>query len=512
MRVEYSPHSDNQALTALIAAGALLSLLWYGVFLFDPRHFGHPLSYVLLLAAEIVGMIQVLGIWLSLLISPSHPPLPEVSSIRRDLADGKLKPSVAVFITVCGEDPAVVRKTAAAARDMHVAHRTVLLDDGDSAEVRAVAREVGVEYITRPEKDGKKAGNINYALTQVKTDFFSVIDCDHVPRPEFLLEMLPYLLKDAKLAFVQTPQYFGNTNMFVSGGSAEMQEVFYRHIQPRKNLQNSAFCVGTNVTFRREALMELGGIYDGSNSEDIWTSLILHEKGWKSLFLPTVLAVGETPETVDSFFRQQTRWAKGGFEILLGRNPLANPKLTWGQRLQYFHTTFYYMSGFSVLFFYVLPLLYIYFGWKPLESGHTSAIWILHFLPYYVMTFFSNAYLLGRAPLWRSFVMTQTAFPAHLSAFFSALTGKTIRWSVTGTIKRKSDYLTSVAPHLLLMLLTAGAIPVILLQPGERPLALIFFLWMTWNLCALFAVCKRAIPRYAHAIEEPTPVSYAPAS
>jgi cellulose synthase (UDP-forming) len=493
--------SYNPSTTLIVGILGLLTLASYALFIFSPVNIGHPIAYTLLIIAEVIGMIQLVGIWTMLVLHPEKPALPDIKETREKLISGAEPASIAVFITVAGEPIEVVTKTIKAALEMDIAHRTVVLDDGASEQLRIATEALGAEYITRPNKDRKKAGNINYALTQVKTDFFAILDCDHVPKKNFLSETLPYLVQDPKVAFVQSPQFFGNIETFVGGGSAESQEVFYRHIQSRKNPANAAFCVGTNVVFRRDAIMELGGIYDKSNSEDIWTAMKLHERGWKSLYVADVLAIGETPDTVDSYFRQQTRWARGGFEILLQENPLFNPKLKFGQRMHYLHTVTFYLSGFSVLIFYMLPLLYTYFNWRPLDVPGQPFVWVLRFLPYYLMAIISNVYLLGRAPLWRSFVMTSTSFPAHISAFLSVITGKEMTWSVTGVIRRKRDYFTAIAPHFLLLLLTAGALPVMLLVNLDDPLAPIFAVWMCWNIAALFSICKRSIPRYAQAVE-----------
>ena len=50
---------------------------------------------------------------------------------------------------------------------------------------------------------------------------------------------------------------------------------------------------------------------------------MLHERGWRSVYIPDVLAVGDAPETIEGFTKQQQRWATGGFEILLTHNPLS---------------------------------------------------------------------------------------------------------------------------------------------------------------------------------------------
>ena len=151
---------------------------------------------------------------------------------------------------------------------------------------------------------------------------------------------------DANVAFVQTPQTYGNLHTTIARGAAYMQAVFYRFIQPGRNRFNAAFCVGTNVLFRRAAIDDIGGMYTNSKSEDVWTSLMLHERGWRSVFIPTVLAVGDAPETVEAYSKQQLRWATGGFEILLTHNPLSpRRRLTMDQRIQYFVTASFYLTG-----------------------------------------------------------------------------------------------------------------------------------------------------------------------
>lgn len=130
-------------------------------------------------------------------------------------------------------------------------------------------------------------------------------------------------MADDTVAFVQTPQVHGNLHTTIARGAAYMQSMFYRYVQPGRNEFNAAFCVGTNVLFRRKAVKEIGGMYTGSKSEDVWTSLLLHERGWKSLFLPQTLAIGEA-QAVEAYSKQQLRCrATGGFEILLTHNPFS---------------------------------------------------------------------------------------------------------------------------------------------------------------------------------------------
>ena len=230
--------------------------------------------------------------------------------------------SVDVFITTYGEDLETIRRTVSAAVAMQGKHDTWVLDDGRSDEVRDLAAELGARYVRRLSSNGAKAGNINHALSIAKGDFFVIFDADFVPLPQFLHETVPFFATD-DVAFVQTPQVYGNLDTVISKGAGYMQSVFYKFIQPGRNRFNAAFSVGTNVIYRRSAADSIGGIYSDSKSEDVWTSLMLHEKGWRTVYIPTELAVGDTPETVEAYTKQQLRWATGGFEIMLTHNPLS---------------------------------------------------------------------------------------------------------------------------------------------------------------------------------------------
>lgn len=491
----------------------MIGLGWYVVMLLNPEHIGHPIAYGLLLFAETIGMMQLLGIWLTVIVGKPEPVPYEVSAARVALEKNpKLADTVAVFVCVAGEAIDLIAQTLRAARDIRFPHVTCVLDDGSSDEVKELAAELKIIYLRRSSREGWKAGNVNYALERVHCDFFAVFDSDHVAEPEFLHETLPWMMADKKMAFVQTPQYLVNREGFVSGGIAETQEVFYRQIQTAKNRFNAAFCVGTNVLFRAEAIFDVGGMYAKSHSEDIWTSLLLHEAGWNSRYLPIVLAKGQAPETVETFLRQQFRWAAGGYEILFSRhNPLLNDALTLDQKLQYMLTSTFFMTGFSVFIFFLLPLLYVYLGWKPLslENGWT---WVAHFVPYFVTLLIALSHLQGRFPRWRTFVMAMGAFPAHMSALLSVLTGIRLRWKASGVAHSNIDYVKSVMLHLLLLFLSLGAIPVLLISERNGSMALVIALCLLWNSTLLFALCKRAIPIFDRVPAPATPaMNYASA-
>lgn len=460
--IEQSANNIEKRLTSpivpLIVAAAVVGSFVYLGYLLQQRYRGDMLPYLMALTAELFVIGQgFLSFW-TILSGRFNPRNFEYHRAQDGLYDesvGKTavkildqrereisrsvqmyvhrrKVTVDVFIPVYGEPIDEIRQTATAARDMYGLHNTYILDDGKSDEVEQLARELDVKYIRRPTNENAKAGNINYALTKTRGAFFAILDADFVADPHFLYETVPFFEND-KLAFVQTPQYYDNLGNFVSTGANFMQHVFYSLIQSGKNRFNAAFCVGTNVVFRRSAIDGLGGMYDKSKSEDIWTSLLLHEQGYSSIYIPTVLAIGKTPETLKAYSKQQLRWATGSFEIFLKHNPLFDGKLTMEQRLQYFATTSFYFVGFSVLLLLLLPPLQIYFNLSPINVLIPFWQWAILYSSFYVTQLLLGFYTQGGLKL-QTLLLANASFPIYVKAFWNALIGRDAAWQATNAV------------------------------------------------------------------------------
>jgi cellulose synthase (UDP-forming) len=171
--------------------------------------------------------------------------------------------TVDVFVTTYNEDVELVRKTAIAARDIAYPHQTWVLDDGRRPAMQAAAEEIGVGYIVRNgmwqgKNNHAKAGNLINAMYQTSGEFILVLDADQVPHSSLLDRVMGYF-RDPNVAFVQTPQWFGNTPAGDPFGSDA--PLFYGPIQAGKDGWNSAFFCGSNAVLRREALMRVGIVW-----------------------------------------------------------------------------------------------------------------------------------------------------------------------------------------------------------------------------------------------------------
>lgn len=275
--------------------------------------------------------------------------------------------SVAFLTTIVpSKEPIeMVRTTLRAARRIRHAGRfdVWLLDEEDNPTVRSMCQDLGVRHFTRrgierynqqsgPLKARSKHGNYNAWIDAHGDDyeFFVSVDPDHVPLPNFCERLLGYF-RQPDIAFVVSPQVYGNYDNFVTRGAESQQFVFHGLIQRLGNFFGCPMLVGTNNAVRISALREVGGLRD-SITEDLATSLSFHSArnaatgcSWRSVYTPDVLAVGEGPTSFTDFFSQQKRWSRGTFENFRGHLWRSMRTLRWGPRLHYWLITSYYPTA-----------------------------------------------------------------------------------------------------------------------------------------------------------------------
>jgi cellulose synthase (UDP-forming) len=223
--------------------------------------------------------------------SPTRGALPVSIRDCTDDPDTPDRPvAVDVFFATYSEDPELVRVGLQEAKKLRYPHainvQIHVLDDGKRPAMEAVAREEGVNYITRSDNVGFKAGNLRNAMTSTSGDFILICDADMHPFPTFLEETLGYF-RDPKVAWVQTPHWFydippgvplpavlGRRLGAVGRGIGKAFErvfgpvqigedpfandpqLFFDVILRRRNWANASFCCGAGSIHRREAVME----------------------------------------------------------------------------------------------------------------------------------------------------------------------------------------------------------------------------------------------------------------
>ena len=429
----------------LLALAAPLTLFYFA-WLLQPQRVGDPWLYALLIAAELFNVVQALGFWWT-------------CARERDRAPRAWEgepPTVDVMVPVYGEPATVVGPTIAAATRLRGARvRVHLLDDGGDERMRALAARHGARYHRRPRGSGAKAGNVNDALAQTDGQFVVVLDCDHVPRPDFLTATLGHLQADPRLAFVQTPQHYANAERGgVATAAWSQQALFFGAIARGKDGHGAMFCCGTNVVFRRAALDAVGGFPEQSLTEDFALSIELHERGWRSAYLPRVLADGLGPEDMAAYVGQQHRWARG---CLSSIGTVLRARLPLRQRAHYLLSAMYFLSGWTLLAYMAFPVIRIATGAQPL-AGATADQFLLHFAPYFGLALWMVARAGGGSYRFGAYALQAASAWIHVHASLQTLARRGGRFVVTPKEGASGRQPRAVAVPLALVAILLGAV------------------------------------------------------
>ena len=306
--------------------------------------------------------------------------------------------TVDVFIPTYNEPIEILRETVMCAVSMRYPHKTYVLDDGQREEVRQLAQEFNCGYITRSDRSHAKAGNLNNALTQTSGEFIVTLDADHVASPDLIEETIGFFA-DPKVSVVQGTQDFYNLDSFQHlvnwKGRAgwQQQELFFSIIQPGKDRYNATFYCGSPGIIRRKALEDIEGFPVESITEDMHTGMRLHKHGWNVLYYNRTLARGLAPQTFTGFATQWQRWGTGAMQVLRKENPFFGRGLTFGQRLCYFSSFYFYWLSWVRIFFVLTPVICLSFAVFPLTTDPVA--YASYFLPYFLLNMACSILLQG---------------------------------------------------------------------------------------------------------------------
>jgi len=379
---------------------------------------------------------------------------------------GKNEPSVAILVAARHEPKEVLKNTFITINAINYKNKQVyLLDDSSLAEYQEEADELAQEFdlklFRREVRRGAKAGIVNDCLKTLDQKYVAIFDADQNPMPDFLNPLIPIMEHNDKLAFVQTPQFYSNTEENrVSRGSAFQQAVFYEYICEGKNTDNAMFCCGTNVVFRRSALMDVGGLDESTVTEDFATSVKLHSNGWKSLYYPHVSVFGMGPVDLNGYFKQQFRWATGTisvFKALIWRfftKPFSLKPMQWWE---YLLSSSYYLVGLAFFCLMICPVIYLLF--KIPSFFAKPEIYFLAFIPYITLSMAIFYMVLGTRnykikDLFLGQLLGALTFTVYVRGAISAILGFKTTFGITEKIKGRSLPYLKLWPQLGMLYLS----------------------------------------------------------
>lgn len=439
----------------------------------------------------------------------------EMMMRRREHAPGGLPPPeppepVDVIITCCGEPLRVLEPTLRAASKIdYPDFQVTVADDRDDPAVKALCAELGFTHLARPVHENRKAGNLNHALARTSAPFLLVLDADQIPHHTILNVLMGYFTVP-KVGFVTTYQAFD-----VPPGDPwnNRDRVFYGAMQTSLNATNSAISCGSGVVYRRAALEQIGGFATWNLVEDVYSSLLMHAKGWKSVYHPFPVTHGTAPIEVTAHVRQRWQWAVDSLRLLFWKCPLFTPGLTWRQRVNYGNFGYnYLLFGLAYPIFFLLPAWGLFSEQFFMRAPATE--FILWRLPYFIFFFIFNRLITERRHHLKDFRAQAGLFEVYFSAIVTALFSRrrVPRYSVTS---KASDHpslverLHHVLPHLIIITLNFSAIVYGYL--AWESLSAIFWVnafwaaWAIWLLRPFTVQALRETPKEPPRVRMPAP-------
>ena len=263
-------------------------------------------------------------------------------------------PLVTVQLPIYNERHVVVRLIEAAANLDWPAGRLqiqVLDDSTDETTAMIAAALAGrghpgirLEQVRRPERQGFKAGALQYGLATATGEFIAIFDADFVPPPDFLKQTIP-CFADPSVGCVQTR--WGHVNPDTSWLTKAQALGIDGHFVVEQHARHAigAFLNfnGTAGVWRRACLEEAGGWQGDTLTEDLDLSYRAQLRGWRIVYRPEVVVPAELPVQIDALKRQQFRWAKGSLQTalkLLGAL-WRSPRPVWLKVMSTLHLTNY---------------------------------------------------------------------------------------------------------------------------------------------------------------------------
>ncbi|MFE1954245.1 glycosyltransferase family 2 protein [Streptomyces sp. NPDC059524] len=385
------PRRDRAALLA-IAAGWTVSLVWFWSWWLQPEH-----------RASWAGLIvnSVLLLYLTGLPAYFFATALRLRRVNPALAIPSLP--VAFVVTRAPSEPwPSARRTLEAMLAQHFPHPydVWLCDEAPTREIVGWCHRQGVRLSSRqglgsyhrrtwPRRTRCKEGNLAYFYDHWGYAEYAVVsqlDCDHVPEPGYLAEMVrPFA--DPAIGYVAAPSVCdaNGAASWSARGRLHREAVWHGAVQLGHSDGLAPMCIGSHYAVRTRALRDIGGL-GPELAEDFSTTYLLNSAGWQGAFAIDAEAHGDGPLTFSDMVTQEYQWSRSLTTMLLGLLPRHLRRLPTALRLRFAYALAYYpLLGLMIVAGLVLPPVAVITGIAWMNVDYFQ--FLLHFwlMPLWLM-------------------------------------------------------------------------------------------------------------------------------
>ena len=319
--------------------------------------------------------VQMLGLALRFWSTGQAVPVPAAR------AGVKASPIFTVHVATHNEPPELVIATlrALAAQDWPATDFEVIVIDNNTADpalwlpVSDACEAMGphIRFMHRDGVRGAKAGALNIALTEARSDATHVVtvDADYVVGPQFLRQAATALgLTGAD--YVQFPQAYVGSAGVADGVDAELAEYFLTSAR-RADIAEAVLLTGTLCVISIAALRAVGGWSGRTITEDADLGVRLCRDGFTGRFIGQVVGRGVLPFSLSDLSRQRHRWASGNLQTLRAHAPAL---LSWNTGMSLHRRAAVISQLTAWLNLSLLPVAALLFGLATGQGGRTLLV------------------------------------------------------------------------------------------------------------------------------------------
>ena len=230
-------------------------------------------------------------------------------------------PAVTVLIPAYNEELVIDTCVRAALATDYPELEILVLDDGSTDGTVAAAEGAGVgdprlHVLADPVNRGK-AERLNLGFRRARHEL--VISCDadthmHSLAPKLLVARL--LRSRLNAAVAAGPHVTNRTNLLCAMQVLEAESIIGLIRRAGALRGRVGTVAGVLALFRRQRVLEVGGLRGEMATEDIDLTWRLLRAGWHTTYEPGALIGMQVPASLSALWAQRCRWARGQGEVL----------------------------------------------------------------------------------------------------------------------------------------------------------------------------------------------------
>jgi cellulose synthase/poly-beta-1,6-N-acetylglucosamine synthase-like glycosyltransferase/peptidoglycan/xylan/chitin deacetylase (PgdA/CDA1 family) len=224
---------------------------------------------------------------------------------------------VTVIVPAYNECKTIAATVRSLASGTHPGIEVLVVDDestdGTAEEVARLGLE-NVRVVRVPS--GGKAAALNAGLGLANHDLVVMVDADTVVAPD-AIHRLVQPFADPRVGAVSGNVKVGNRDSVI-GRWQHIEYVIGFNLDRR--LYDTFGCMptipGALGAFRRDAVLQVGGLSRSTLAEDTDLTMALHRAGWRVVYQESAVARTEAPSTLRQLWRQRYRWSYGTMQAM----------------------------------------------------------------------------------------------------------------------------------------------------------------------------------------------------